>query len=200
MSEEIFNNDTEQTTDNTATAAPEQQADSTPAADPYYTPTPAPQKTFVMQEPENVPMGILGALLFSLAGAVLYFIVYQLGYIAGIAGFVAVICAVKGYKLLGKRETLKGVIISVIISIVVILLAAIYSIGFDCLDMMKEFYPSESINIFNSPIYVLRMAQESEDIMLALVYELGMALLLCIVAAGSSVVNAIKSAKANSKQ
>ena len=98
-----------------------------------------------------------------------------------------------------KRESVKGVVISVIISVVVILLAAIYSIGFDCLDIMKEFYPTESINIINSPLYVLRMVKESEDIMLAVVTELGMALLLCIVAAGSSVVNAIKSAKANNK-
>ena len=186
MNEENINQSTEQTTDTVTESS-------------YYTQTPAPQKTFMMQEPENVPMGILGALLFSLAGAVLYFIIYQLDFIAGIAGFVSVICAIKGYKLLGKRESVKGVVISVISSVVVILLAAIYSIGFDCLDIMKEFYPTESINIINSPLYVLRMVKESEDIMLAVVTELGMALLLCIVAAGSSVVNAIKSAKANNK-
>lgn len=165
----------------------------------YYTSEQAPQRTFMMQEPENVPMGVLGAFLFSLAGGILYFIVYQLGFIAGIAGFVAVICAVKGYKLFGKRESLKGVIISVVVSIAVILIAAVYSIGFDCLDMMKEFYPSASINILNSPVYVLRMAKDSEDIMFAVISEIGIALLLCIVAAGSSVVNAIRSAKANNK-
>jgi hypothetical protein len=43
------------------------------------------------------------------------------------------------------------------------------------------------------------MIKDSEDIMLAVISELGMALLLCIIAAGSSVVNAIKSAKANNK-
>ncbi len=191
MNEENINQSTEQTTDTVTESSASESS--------YYTQTPAPQKTFMMQEPENVLMGILGALLFSLAGAVLYFIIYQLDFIAGIAGFVSVICAIKGYKLLGKRESVKGVVISVIISVVVILLAAIYSIGFDCLDMMKGFYPTESINIINSPLYVLRMVKESEDIMLAVVTELGMALLLCIVAAGSSVVNAVKSAKANNK-
>ena len=191
MNEENFNQNTQQEN--------EVVSESTKIESSYYTSEQAPQRTFIMQEPENVPMGVLGALLFSLVGGILYFIVYQLGFIAGIAGFVAVICAVKGYKWLGKRESVKGVIISVIISVIVILLAAVYSIGFECLEAMKEFYPTESINIINSPLYVLRMAKDSEDIMLAVVTELGMALLLCIVAAGSSVVNAVKSAKANNK-
>lgn len=191
MNEENFNQNTQQEN--------EVVSESTKTESSYYTSEQTPQRTFIMQEPENVPMGVLGALLFSLAGAVLYFIVYQLGYIAGIAGFVAVICAVKGYKLLGKRETLKGVIISVIISIVVIVAAAFYSIGFSAIDVLKGFYPSANIDFLNSPLYVIRAMKDSEDIMSAVVSELGMALLLCIVAAGSSVVNAVKSAKANNK-
>ena len=166
----------------------------------YYTSDPTqPQGPFMMQESENVLMGVIGALLFSLVGGVLYFIVYQLGFIAGIAGFVSVICAVKGYKLLGKKETLKGVIISVLVSIAVIVIAAFYSIGFSVLDILKEFYPSASISFLNSPLYVIRAMQDSEDIMLAVASELGMALLLCIVGAGSTVVNAIKSAKASNQ-
>jgi hypothetical protein len=191
MDKESLNQNTQQELENVTEAGTPENA--------YCTQTPPPQRTFMIQEPENVPMGILGALLFSLVGGVLYFIIYQLGFIAGIAGFVSVICAVKGYKWLGKRESVKGVIISVIISVAVIFLAAIYSIGFECLDAMRSFYPSESINLINSPIYVLRMIKDSEDIMLAVISELGMALLLCIIAAGSSVVNAIKSAKANNK-
>ena len=42
---------------------------------------------------ENVLLGIVGALLFSLAGTVTYFVLYQLGYLAALSGIVAVICA-----------------------------------------------------------------------------------------------------------
>lgn len=191
MNEENFNQNKQQEN--------EAISEGTTSESSYYTSNPTPQSSFMIQEPENVLMGILGAFLFSLAGGVLYFIVYQLGFIAGIAGFVAVICAVKGYKLLGKRETLKGVIISVLVSVIVIVVAAFYSIGFSIIDGLRTFYPSASITVLNSPLYVIRAMQDSEDIMLAVVSDVGMALLLCIVAAGSSVVNAIKSAKANNK-
>lgn len=191
MNEENFNQNTQQEN--------EVFTEGTTSEVPHYTSVQAPQRPFMMQEPENVPMGILGALLFSLVGGVLYFIVYQLGYIAGIAGFVAVICAVKGYKLLGKRESVKGVIISVIVSVVVILLAATYSVSFSLLESLKSFYPSQTVTVLNSPIYLLRAMKDSGDITRIIVSELAIALLLCIVAAGSSVTRAIKSAKANNQ-
>ena len=46
---------------------------------------------------ENVLSGIVGAFLFSLIGGILWFVLYQIGYLAAISGLVGVICAVKGY-------------------------------------------------------------------------------------------------------
>lgn len=65
---------------------------------------------------ENVLLGIVGALLFSLAGTVTYFVLYQLGYLAALSGIVAVICAMYGYKLFAKGESKKTVVIAVIMS------------------------------------------------------------------------------------
>ena len=45
--------------------------------------------------PENRLAGTVGALLFSLAGGVVYFLLYQVGYIAAISGLIGVICAFK---------------------------------------------------------------------------------------------------------
>lgn len=53
---------------------------------------------------ENILLGIVGALLFSLAGTVTYFVLYQLGYLAALSGIVAVICAMYGYKLLRRAR------------------------------------------------------------------------------------------------
>ena len=162
----------------------------------YYTEGTASHSGFMLQEPENVPMGILGAFLLSLAGGILYFIIYQLGYIAGIAGFIAVICAIKGYKWLGKKETVKGVVISSVIALIVIIAAEFYAAGFQLLELMNDVYPEAGVNFFNSPVYVIKMMQESGDIASIVIREVAITLLLCVVASISAVINAFKEAKA----
>ena len=52
----------------------------------------------------NIPMGILGAFLFSILGGIAYFLVYQLGYVAGICGLVTFLLAQFGYGLLAKTK------------------------------------------------------------------------------------------------
>ena len=63
---------------------------------------------------ENVVAGIVGAFLFSLAGGVLWFVIYLFGFIAGISGLVGAVCAIKGYSIFAKKESMKGIVISVI--------------------------------------------------------------------------------------
>ena len=53
---------------------------------------------------ENVLAGIVGAFLFSLVGGILWFVLYQIGYIASASGLVGVICAVKGYTIFAKTK------------------------------------------------------------------------------------------------
>lgn len=74
-------------------------------------------------EKSNLVPGLVGAFLGSLIGCVLWVLIGRLGYIAGIAGAVTGICAMKGYELLGKHLDRKGVIGSVIVMIVMIFLA-----------------------------------------------------------------------------
>ena len=42
---------------------------------------------------ENVIAGIVGAFLFSLVGGVMWFVIYNLGFIAGISGLVGAVVA-----------------------------------------------------------------------------------------------------------
>lgn len=71
----------------------------------------------------NLIPGLVGALLGSLIGCVLWVIIYRFGYIAGIAGAVTAICAMKGYEKFGNVLDKKGVICSVIITVIMIFLA-----------------------------------------------------------------------------
>ena len=75
-------------------------------------------QNFLETRSENVLGGIVGACIFSLGGCLLYFLVYQLGYIAAICGIATYVLAAFGYQLFsGRKETSKGMIISLVITL-----------------------------------------------------------------------------------
>lgn len=69
---------------------------------------------------ENVLSGTVGAFLGSLIGAGAIILLGQFGYVAAISGIVMAICAIKGYELLGKKMTTKGILISSVIMLVMV--------------------------------------------------------------------------------
>ena len=95
---------------------------------------------------ENVIAGIVGAFLFSLAGGVLWFVIYMIGFIAGISGLVGAICAIKGYSIFAKKESIKGIIISVIMALLVIVLAWYFCIAYDVFIAHKEWFEAGEID------------------------------------------------------
>lgn len=72
---------------------------------------------------ERVGMGVLGAILFSLAGAVVYYVLWSVNIIAAISGIICVICALKGYEMLAGARTKRGIFISVVVSAAMLVLA-----------------------------------------------------------------------------
>ena len=81
---------------------------------------------------ENVLFGFVGAFIFALVGGLLYFGIYQIGIIAGICGFVTVALSVFGYGVFSKRRnSIKGVIIAIIISVVVLFIAEYLCAAFE---------------------------------------------------------------------
>lgn len=67
---------------------------------------------------ENVLGGIAGALLGSVIGATLILLLALLGWISVILGFVMAVCTFKGYVLLGKKMTKKGIVICTLIVLI----------------------------------------------------------------------------------
>ncbi len=65
----------------------------------------------------------MGAFLFSLIGAAIYFLLNAVGLIESISGFAAVFCAINGYRIFAKRESKRGIIISLVIAVVVIIVS-----------------------------------------------------------------------------
>ncbi len=59
--------------------------------------------------------GLVGAILGCLIGCIAWVLIYKLGYIAGIAGLIMGVCALKGYELLGGCLDRKGVVACIIL-------------------------------------------------------------------------------------
>ena len=98
---------------------------------------------------ENVIAGIVGALLFGLLGAGIYFILYQLNIIAGVCGLVTFVLANFGYGLFsGNRQgSTLGVVIAFIVMLVMIALAQYLCISYVVYDAFKAEY---DINFFDA--------------------------------------------------
>lgn len=94
----------------------------------------------LLAKKSNPITGLVGAFLGALLGIIVWIVIYKLGYIAGIAGAVIAICAMKGYAKLGGHLDTKGVLLSVIVFIVGIYLAHNLSWALDIYtESRKEF-------------------------------------------------------------
>jgi hypothetical protein len=99
---------------------------------------------------ENVLAGIVGAFLFALAGGVLWFLLDRIGFIAGISGIVGVIAANRGYTFFAKGSSKKGIIISTIVALLVLVLAWYLCFSLDLLDVTKVWYEEGDIDYLPS--------------------------------------------------
>lgn len=148
---------------------------------------------------ENVVAGAVGALLFSLVGGVLWFVLYQVGFLAAISGIVGVICAIKGYAVFAKKESIKGIVISIISAVVVLILAWYLCLSMDVYTVYQEWYQAGEIDFTITFFDAVRNAYlflSDGETAFAYLKDLGIGLLLCVFGAVSSISNALKRVKA----
>lgn len=110
----------------------------------------------------NLPLGIVGAFLGSLIGVIVWVFIYQLGFVAGITGFVMAVCCFKGYELLGGRIDKKGLWIALAISIVMLAVAEYIALGLDIHAFYSDFYAIGLLEAFGAVPYFL---EETEFLM-----------------------------------
>lgn len=147
---------------------------------------------------ENVLAGIVGAFLFSLVGGALWFVFYLFGFIAGISGLIGAICAIKGYSIFAKKESTKGIIISVIIALLVMVLAWYLCLGYDIYNAYQDWFNAGEVDFtltFFESVQAAPIFLADSEIGPAYFGDLGLGLLFCVVAGGSYVVNKIKNSK-----
>lgn len=141
---------------------------------------------------ENIIAGIIGAFLFSLVGGILYFIVYQAGFIAGICGLFTVALAGLGYQLFsGKKNSLTGVIASIIMLIIIMALAEYTCVAYEIFKALKDDY---EIGFFDAFRGVPTMLQEPE-LLTAFIKDLLISYVLGIIASVGYIRGALKARK-----
>lgn len=69
---------------------------------------------------ETVIGGLVGAFLGTLLGVVCIVLLGQLGYVASLSGLIMGVCALKGYEMLGRKLSRKGIFISVLLMVAMV--------------------------------------------------------------------------------
>lgn len=94
----------------------------------------------VLSRKSNPFLGFIGAALASVFGVVLWILIYQLGYIAGIAGGAIMLFAFFGYKKMGRAMDTKGVFISFAVGLVMVFVACHVSWTIEAIKAYNEYY------------------------------------------------------------
>lgn len=156
---------------------------------PIYAPVAA---TVVQEKGSNIVTGIVGSLIGSLIGIALWVVVFSLGYIATICGIVLAVCIMKGYELLGGKLDTKGVIISVVITLVMVYVSTHVSYGFEIYRELKAYY---DIDVFDGIRSVGDFIKEYDDIRKSFRRDLAAGYLFTIIGVLSSIFSVGKSKK-----
>lgn len=155
-------------------------------AQPVQSPTEPPQA-----EGGNAVAGIVGAFLFALLGGVLYFIIYQMGIIAGVCGLATFVLASFGYDLFSRtKNSTIGLIVSAIATIAAIYAAEYLCISFEILQVYKDL----GITFFDAVRATSEFLQEAE-IRSAFISDLAFAYIFGGAAVISNIVTALKAKK-----
>lgn len=144
-----------------------------------------------IEKQENVGMGVLGAVLFSIAGGALWVLLDRVGFLAGISGYVAFLCATKGYAIFAGKQSKKGIIISVIASIVMMLIAAYVCLAWEVFDAFREM--GTSVAFLDCLKYSYEFLADGE-VAGSFFLNLLIGLVLCVVASYRDVITAFKTA------
>lgn len=139
----------------------------------------------------NIVGGIIGALLGSLIGVIAWVLIYQLGYLSALGGLIMIVCALKGYEMLGGILNKTGIIISCILSLLMLLLAEQFALSIEIYNAYKDYYEITFFDAFQSAPSFLT----EPDVRSAVIYDLAIGYVLMIVGAWSTIRQAYKRAK-----
>lgn len=153
------------------------------------------QQDILSKKSKFIP-GIVGALLGSMLGCVVYFLLWQLGYIAAVAGLVTAVCAFKGYEMLGGVVDKKGVFACIVVIIFAVFFSNQIAWAYDAFSAFKEL--GYSVGFFDCFRSLKGIIAES-DLTGQYYADLAIAYGMTILGGFRSVINAFKSSTGSYK-
>lgn len=138
----------------------------------------------------NYAGGIVGAVLGSLAGALIWVLASQFGYIVGVSGLAFVIGGLYGFKKLGGKLNVAGFIISVVIAAAMLYFAENISLAILIFNEFKDTYDISFFDAFRAIPEVLK----DHDVFSGFAYDLAIGYLFLVIGGFSSAVSMFKEA------
>lgn len=142
----------------------------------------------------NIVAGIVGAFLFSVIGGGVYFLIYQLGYIAAISGLIIFVLANLGYSLFARvknKTSIVGLVTAIIMTVVMIFLSEYFCLSFEVFQAFKE----EGINFFDAVKVTPILVASEPEILGQVIKDLVIAYILGALGCVSEIVNIVKARK-----
>ena len=137
---------------------------------------------------ENMAMGIIGALIGAIIGGASIILISQLGYIASISGFILAFCTLKGYQLLGKSMSMKGVIICAVLMLITPFVADWIDWGI----LVVNSFPEYNLTLLDGITVFPELLSEDPELVGEYLKNLGMIYLFVLLGGFVTVKNAFK--------
>ena len=137
---------------------------------------------------ENFVMGMIGALVGALIGGASIVLLSQLGFVASISGFLLAVCTLKGYELLGKRLSKKGIVFCILLMIVTPVIAD----AFDWAIVIMEAYSAYGATFFECLSLVPVFLADGSIEMGSYLSNLGMLYLFVVLGAYGTIKNVLR--------
>ena len=136
----------------------------------------------------NYAFGIVGALLGSLLGVLIWVIAAQFGKIVGISGIVFIVGSLYGFKKLGGKLNIAGLIISALISVAMLLFAEYLTFAIEIFQQYKNEYDITFLDAFRAVADFL----EDEEVYRVLLHDVVIGLLFLVAGGVTSAISIFK--------
>lgn len=147
------------------------------------------RKQDILSKKSNLIQGVVGALLGSLIGCVVYFLIWQIGYVAAIAGLITAVCTFKGYEMFGGVIDKKGAFACIIVILFSVFFANQLVWAYEAYSVLKEY----DVSFFDCFRAVKDIVSESSELTGQYYGNLVMAYLMTALGSYRSIVNVLKS-------
>ncbi|MBR2047556.1 MAG: hypothetical protein IJ960_03070 [Oscillospiraceae bacterium] len=144
-----------------------------------------------VKAPENLLFGIIGALVGALIGGGSIILLSQLGYIASISGVILAVCTLKGYELLAKGMSVKGLVVCAILMLVTPFAADWIDWGI----LVMQSFPEYGLTLADGIRIFPELLKEDPELVGEYLKNLGMIYLFVILGSFYTVKNAFRKQK-----